>query len=157
MAYCTEAEVRDENNKLESTVDVISAKIVSRIATAEIQIKADLSPVVSADDLDTIGATNAILNRMAINKTVELCLVKYYGITGKVDERNDVSYFKKEYEKMRDAILNGTLELSTPTEQLTSKSYPAASGSTSKLYSRKGIPGFQGDNQSGNYSDCIDD
>ena len=144
MSYCTEAQVRSENKKLKNTNDVTTEDIEDRIVAAVNQIKIDLSSMVSETDLDSMGATNKILNRLCINKAVELSLIQHYGVSGKLDERSDVQYFKKEYDKMIKAIKEGDLTLLKDDEELSPKGYPKASGATTKFYNRKGMVGFDG-------------
>ena len=158
MAYCTEDQVRNSDRKLIKPEDVTSIVITDRISQAERIIKVDLSPIISETELDTISSTSNIINLLATLKTVELCLVAYYGVSRKVDELTDIQYFKKEYEKFRDKCLDGTLKIIAGTTDYTPKDYPSLdNGVNKKFYVKKGVKGFLPEGESDYGSTDIDD
>ena len=107
MAYSTETELR--NNLSVATADRIASIVVTtRIAQADLRIKADLSKII---DFDEIGTTPTFINLLSQYKTAELCLVYAYGTKRKADEQTDIDYWKKEYNNLIDMINNDEVEL----------------------------------------------
>lgn len=158
MAFCTEEQVRNSDKKLESTIDVTTEVINSRIEMADNTIKVDLSSLISEEDLDTIGENSKVINLMSIYKSVELTLVTYYGASRKVDELTDIAYWQKLYNNLLKKLVNGDIEISSGGEEYSPKDYPAIDGGANKkFYVRKGIDGFLPDGETDYGSTYVDD
>ena len=157
MAFCTEEQVRNSDKKLESTVDVLSTVIISRIKMADDIIRVDLSSLLNESELNEIGESTRVINLMSIYKSVELTLVTYYGASRKVDELTDISYYQKQYNTLLKRIMNGDIEISSGGEDYTPKSYPSVDGgSNKKFYVRKGMDGFLPEGET-NYGETYSD
>ena len=155
MAFCTILEIRNCDKKLESTSEVPDPAVTERIATAENVIYTDLSPVIDEVTLGTIGESSKSVNMLAIYKSVELTLVKYYGATRQVDTVSDIEYWRKKYDSLMEKILEGEIKIVAAGTDYTPANYPKinASASRLKLYPRKGIAGFTNDGADAAYRD----
>lgn len=160
MPFCSIQEIRDANDKLSSTNDVPNTEISNRIASAERKVKADLGKLLSAEEIDAIGADSNVIRELTINKAAERTLVKKFGAKRKADDVSDIEYFRKEYEALLKKVLDGDVVIDIPdtsdAEAVTvTKKYPKLSGSTrnKQFYPRKGVPGFQEEGQNDDYVD----
>jgi hypothetical protein len=153
MAYCTNDQVRNVDEKLKDPLEVIEDVITERIEMAESIIQVDLSSIISGQELDNIGGSSKVINLMAIYKSTELILVKYYGASRKVDELDDVQYFQKQYNNLLKKLLSGDIELVSTDGNYAPKDYPSIDkGRNKKFYVRKGIDGLlpEGEQSFGN-------
>ena len=144
MAFCTIAQVRACNDKLESTDDVADANITDRIAEADDTIYVDLSGLFTEAELTALGASNKTLNLLSKWKAVELTISRAFGAARQADTVSDVDYWRKKYDDLLQRILDGEITLTTSSGvEPTNK--PVITGSTyrKKLFPTKGIADFE--------------
>ncbi len=144
MAFCTIAQVRACNDKLESTDDVADANITDRISEADDTIYVDLSGSFTEAELTALGSSNKTLNLLGKWKAVELTLSRAFGAARQVDTISDIDYWRKKYDDLLAKVLNGEITLTTSTGvEPTNKPVITSSTYRKKLFPTKGVPNFE--------------
>lgn len=90
-------------------------EIVAIIGRAEQHITKDISQVVDMSLVPQISDTPATpepIHQMAIAKSTELILVSVYSAARQVDTITDLQYWKKEYDQIKEDILECSVKLS---------------------------------------------
>jgi len=122
-----------------------------------LKVANELKTVLSPEEIDEIGGDSNIIKALTLMKAVEKTLVKKFGAKRKLEDTNDIIYYRNEYKDLLNRILNGEVPIDIPddSEATVVKSYPKLSGASgnSRFYPRKGIPGFFEDGVTTDYVD----
>jgi hypothetical protein len=162
MAFCTVEEIRAQNDKLASAVDIPDEKIETSITHAKRIVKTDIISILSPSEFDAIDgletSTSNVIKTLVIYKSAEFTIVALYGSSRKIDEVSDVQYFQKLYKDLLKKIMSGEIEIDIPDELTTAtiaKDYPTIGlrSNNTKFYPRKGVPGFYPDGVEESYKD----
>jgi len=149
MAFCTIEEIREQNDNLQTAIDVPDTKIGTSLVHARRIVKTDVMSLLSPSEFDSIDdlidSTSNTLKTLMIYKSTEFSLVSLYGPSRKVDEVSDIQYYQKAYKDLLNKIFSGDVIIDIPEELTTasvSPDYPKTTANNKKFYPRKGVPGF---------------
>ena len=153
--YCTVAQVRASNKKLTNETEILTADIEDRIAESEDVVEIDLSPLMTEAEISALGSSAKVINLMTLYKTIEKCLVYYYGATRNIKDISDIQYYQDMYNDLLKKVLNGEIKIEESGTEYGAPSYPKSTSSTHnlKIYPRKGVEGFQNNGMDDDYKD----
>lgn len=110
--YSSVDELRGNNQKLTDT-NISDADATTQINRADARLKIELSECVDFDAvdayIDTEGSTPAFVNLLSQYLATYLTLSYLYGGKRKVDEIDDVVFWRREYESLKKKISEGEI------------------------------------------------
>lgn len=155
MPYCTVTQVRNSNSKLASATDVLTADITDRITESEDVVAVDLSNIMTEAEVAAIGSASKVINLLCLYKSIEKCLVKYYGATRNIKDISDIQYYQDLYNTLLEKVISGEVTIEESGTDYGTAKYPKLTSRTYnlKIYPRKGVEGFQNAGMDDDYKD----